>query len=384
MREQSLEFLRALVATPAPSGYESELGNVYRDYVKKYSDDVVTDTLGNVTAIVNPNAAMKIMLAGHMDEIGFMVHYVSDDGFLYFRSVGGNDSAIAAGQKVWVHGRSRIAGVVGTKAIHLQTADEQKQKPLMKDLWIDIGARTRHEAEDVISLGDVVTVQAELQLLLGDRATARAFDNKAGVLIIAETLRLLAEEPGLSSDVGVYGVATVQEEIGSRGATTAAFAIKPQTALAVDMGQALDVPNLTKSEHGEFYVGRGPGIPRGANIHHQVFELLKDAATSMDIPYQVNATPSTNPTDAKALQISRDGIATGLVEVPLRYMHTPCETLSLTDVENSARLMAAYCRSIKPDTGFRRHLSVVDALIACVLHYDGTAMEGSEVHKPCH
>jgi endoglucanase len=354
MREQSLEFLRALVATPAPSGYESALGNLYRDYVKIYSDDVVTDTLGNVTAVVNPDAPMKIMLAGHMDEIGFMVHYVNDDGFLYFRSVGGNDSAIAAGQKVWVHGRSRIAGVVGTKAIHLQTADEQKQKPLMKDLWIDIGARSRREAEEIVSLGDVVTVQADLRLLLGDRATARAFDNKAGVLIIAETLRLLAEEPGLSPDVGVYAVATVQEEIGSRGATTAAFAIKPQTALAVDMGQALDVPNLTKSECGEFYVGRGPGISRGANIHHQVFELLKNAATTSDIPYQVNATPSLSPTDAKALQISRDGIATGLLEVPLRYMHTPCETLSLTDVENSARLMAAYCRSIKPDTSFRR------------------------------
>jgi endoglucanase len=282
-----------------------------------------------------------------------MVHYISEDGFLYFRSVGGNDSAIAAGQKVWVHGQSRIAGVVGTKAIHLQTLDEQKQKPLMKDLWIDIGARTRFEAEEIVSLGDVVTVQAELQLLLGDRATARAFDNKAGVLIVAEALRLLAEEPGLSPDVGVYGVATVQEEIGSRGATTAAFAIRPQTALAVDMGQALDVPNLSKSEHGEFYLGRGPGIPRGANINHHVFQLLKDAAKALEIPYQVNATPSTSLTDAKALQISRDGIATGLLEVPLRYMHTPCETVSLEDVESCARLMAEYCRSINPETSFK-------------------------------
>lgn len=353
MREKSLDFLRALIATPAPSGFEKEIGDLYRGYVGSFAEKVTTDTLGNVVAIINPNAGMRIMLAGHMDEIGFMVHYVSEDGFLHFRSIGGNDSAIAAGQRIWVHGKKRVAGVVGTKAIHLQTPEEQNQKPLMKHLWIDIGASSKAEAEEVVSLGDVVTVQAEFQTLLGDRATARAFDNKAGVLVVAEALRLLAEEPGLHPDVGVYGVATVQEEIGSRGAATAAFAIRPQTALAVDMGQALDVPNLSKPELGEFYVGRGPGIPRGANINHMVFRLLTQAAKASGIPYQINAAPSTSPTDAQALQISRDGTATGLLEVPLRYMHTPSEVVSLTDIENCARLMAAYCRSIRPDTDFR-------------------------------
>jgi endoglucanase len=353
MRELSLEFLRALIATQAPSGFEKEIGDLYRSYVGPFAEKVTTDTLGNVAAIINPNAGMRIMLAGHMDEIGFMVHFVSEDGFLHFRSIGGNDSAIAAGQRIWVHGKKRIAGVVGTKAIHLQTTEEQKRKPLMKHLWIDIGASSKAEAEEVVSLGDVVTAQAEFQTLLGDRATARAFDNKAGVLVVAEALRLLAEEPGLHPDVGVYGIATVQEEIGSRGAATAAFAIRPQTALAVDMGQALDVPNLSKPELGEFYVGRGPGIPRGANINHVVFRLLTQAAKASGIPYQINATPSTSPTDAQALQISRDGTATGLLEVPLRYMHTPSEVVSLTDIDNCARLMAAYCRSIRPDTDFR-------------------------------
>jgi endoglucanase len=353
MREQSLKFLRELISTPAPSGFEKEIGKLYQSYVGPFVEKVTTDTLGNVAAIIHPDAPMRIMLAGHMDEIGFMIHYISDDGFLHFKSVGGNDSAIAAGQRIWVHGKTRIAGSIGTKAIHLQSADEQKQKPSMKNLWIDIGAANKKEAEEVVSLGDVVTVQAEFQTLLGDRAAARAFDNKAGVFVVAEALRLLAEEPGLHPDVGVYGVATVQEEIGSRGAATAAFAIRPQTALAVDMGQALDVPELSKPELGEFYVGRGPGIARGANTNHEVFRLLTEAAKASEIPYQVNATPSTSPTDAKALQISRDGTATGLLEVPLRYMHTPSEVVSLTDVENCARLMAAYCRSIRPDTDFR-------------------------------
>ncbi len=353
MRQESMEFLRALVATPSPSGYEKEIGEVYSRYVSSFAKTVSTDVLGNVVAAINPDAPIRIMLAGHMDEIGFMVHFISDDGFLYFRSVGGNDSAIAAGQRVWVHGRERLVGVVGTKAIHLQTPDEQKQKRLMKQLWIDIGARTKAEAEALVSLGDVVTVQTELQLLLGDRAAARAFDNKAGVFIVAEALRLLAEEGSLHPDVGVFAVATVQEEIGSRGATTSAFAIRPQIALAVDMGQALDLPDLSKPEHGEFYVGQGPGILRGANANHTVFDLLRQAAQAREIPYQVNATPSTSPTDAKALQISRDGTAAGLLEVPLRYMHTPSEVLSLKDVVACAQLMAAFCQSISPNTAFQ-------------------------------
>jgi endoglucanase len=352
MREQSLNFLKALVATASPSGYEKDIGLLYREYVEPFADEVAVDALGNVTAVINPKAPMKIMLAAHMDEIGFMVHYISDDGFLHFSSVGGNDSAIAAGQRVWVHGCTRLAGVIGTKAMHLQTLDEQNKKPLLKNLWIDIGARSRTQAEELVSVGDVVTSQAELQPLVGDRAVGRAFDNKAGVLIVAEAMRLLREDGGLDPEVGVYGVATVQEEIGSRGATTAAFDIKPQTALAVDMGQALDIPNLLKAEYGEFDLGRGPGIPRGANTNRAVFDLLVGAAKDSQIPYQVNASPSSSPTDARVLQISRAGVAAGLLEVPLRYMHSPSEVLSLTDVEDCSRLMAAYCRSVKPDSSF--------------------------------
>ncbi|WP_435166987.1 M42 family metallopeptidase [Falsirhodobacter sp. 1013] len=351
----SLDFLKDLIAAPSPSGYEKFVARLYRDYVTPFADEVRTDVMGNVTAILNPQATMKIMLAAHMDEIGFIIHHIGSDGLLYFSPIGGHDATTPLGQRVWVHGRSRIPGVVGREAIHLLDPTEVGQKPAMEDLWIDIGASTREEVEALITLGDVVTFQYEFQPLMGDRVTGRAFDNKAGLLIIAEALRMLRQEGGLDLNVGVYAVATVQEEIGSRGAETAAYAIAPQSGLAVDMGQATDYRDALTSRYGRFDIGMGPAIDRGANTNHEVFRLLSEAAAEEKIAYQIHATGSTTPTDAQALQTNRGGMATGLLSVPLRYMHTPSEVISLKDVEATARLMAAYCRRITPFTDFRPH-----------------------------
>jgi putative aminopeptidase FrvX len=356
MDENALGFLRQVVGVASPSGNEAELAQVFRSYVGPFVDEVTTDVLGNVAAVINPDARMKVMLAAHMDEIGFMIHFIDEAGFLHFSSIGGNDSAIANGQRVWIQGRTRVAGVIGSKAMHLQTPGEQAQKTAMKDLWVDIGATSKAQAEEVVAVGHVFTAQGEFHGLLGDRAVGRAFDNKAGVVVVAEALRMLAQGDGLHPDVGIYGVATVQEEIGSRGATTAVFDINPQTALAVDMGQARDVPGMSQAEHGELFSGKGPGIPRGANSNPKVHAMLMEAARREGIPYQVGAAPSTSPTDARVLQISRGGVATCLLEVPLRYMHTPSEVLSLSDIADAARLMAAYCRQVTPDTDFRPQL----------------------------
>jgi endoglucanase len=352
MQPSSLEFLTSLVAAPSPSGYEQPVARLYRDYTTPFADQVTTDVAGNVMAALNPDAPMKVMLAGHMDEIGFIIHHIGDDGLLYFSAIGGHDSTTPLGQRVWVHGKERVAGVVGRKAIHLLDPDELKKKPKMQDLWIDIGASSREEAEVIVQLGDVATYQYEFQTLLGDRATARAFDNKAGLFVIAEALRLLREDGGLHPEVGVYAVGTVQEEIGSRGAQVAAFGVAPQSGLAVDMGHAIDYPDVSKTQHGQLDVGKGPGIDRGANTNHAVFDLLTQAAREEGIPYQVHVTAGPTPTDAKAMQVNRGGMATALLNVPLRYMHTPCEVLSLKDLEATARLMAAYCRRITPDTDF--------------------------------
>lgn len=358
MRKESLEFLKSIVNTPSPSGYEEAAAEVYRNYTKAFADEVRTDTHGNTWAVLNPQAEQKIMLAGHMDEIGFIIHYIDKNGFLYFSTIGGHDSSIIIGQRVWVHGKEKVAGVIGRKAIHLLEDEERKKKPDVKDMWIDIGASSREEAEAIVSLGDVATYQWEFQELLGDRAVARGFDNKMGSFIVAEALRLLKEEGGLDSGVGVYAVATVQEEIGLRGAKTSAFEINPQSGLAVDVNHAVDYPGLSKARYGQLDVGKGPSVMRGANSNPVVFKMIKDGAAKENIPYQVDVAPGGTGTDGNAMQLNRSGMAVGILGVALRYMHTPCELLSLTDVENCARLMAAYCRQVKPDTDFTPRLGL--------------------------
>ena len=352
MRPESLEFLKEIVNCPSPSGYEEKAAVLYRNYCKDFADEIHTDVHGNVTATLNPNAEMKIMLAGHMDEIGFIVHYIDDQGLLYFSTIGGHDSAIIVGQRVWVHGKEMVAGVIGRKAIHLLDDDERKKKPEVKDMWIDIGASTKAEAEEIISLGDVATYQWEFQTLLGDRAVARGFDNKMGSWIVAEAIRLLKQDGGLDSKVGVYAVATVQEEIGLRGARTSSHRINAQSGIAVDVNHAIDYPGLSKARYGQLDVGKGPSLNRGANTNPIVFNIIKDGCKKEGIPLQIDVAPGGTGTDGNAMQLNRDGMAVGVVGVPLRYMHTPCELLSLTDVQDCARLMAAYCRSIKPDTDF--------------------------------
>ncbi len=357
MRSESLMFLQDIVNTPSPSGYEERAAEVYRQYASGFADDVTTDVHGNVAAILNPAAEMRIMLAGHMDEIGFIVHYISDDGLLYFSGIGGHDSAIPVGQRVWVHGKTRVAGVIGRKAIHLLDDDERKKKPELRDLWIDIGAKSRDEAETLVELGDVATFQAEFQALLGDRATARGFDDKMGSFVVAEALRLLKEDGGLDPAVGVYAVATVQEEIGLRGARTSAFSIDAQSGIAVDVNHAVDYPGVSKTRFGALDIGKGPSVMRGANANPIVFKMVTEAAREDGIPFQVDVAAGGTGTDGNAMQINRTGMAVGILGVALRYMHTPCELLSLTDVDACARLIAAYCRRVKPDTDFTPRLA---------------------------
>jgi putative aminopeptidase FrvX len=352
MRPESLEFLKSIANVPSPSGYEQGAARLFRGYTEAFADHVSTDVHGNVVAVLNADVPVKIMLAAHMDEIGFIVHYIGDEGLLYISGIGGHDSVIPVGQRVWVHGRERVPGVVGSKAIHLLDEDERKKKPKLTDLWVDVGATSRAEAEAMVQLGDVITYQSEFQMLMGDRATARGFDNKAGLFIVAEALRSLSQEGGLHPGVGVYAVASVQEEIGSRGARTAAFSIAPQTGLAVDVDHAIDYPGVSKTRYGQLDIGKGPSVSRGPNTNPVVFALLSEAARAEEIPFQVSVSASATPTDANAMQLNRSGMAVGLLGVVIRYMHTPCEVLSLTDLQHCARLMAAYCRRVTPETDF--------------------------------
>lgn len=352
MRAQSFSYLEALIATPSPSGFEQPVAKLYRDNVREFADKVTTDVLGNVSAILNPEAGFRVMYAGHMDEIGFIVHYIDENGFLFFNTIGGTDVATEIGQRVWVHGAERVAGVIGRKAIQAFKLSDSSQTPSLKDLWIDIGARSREEAEKVVKIGSPVTLNARFTMLLGDRAMARAFDNKAGLFIGTEIVRRLKEDGGLHPEVGVYVLGTVQEEIGSRGAQTAAFNLAPHAALAVDMGVAMDYPLARAEDQGKLDLGKGPGLSQGPSTNPVVFDLLKGAADRRGLPYQLQAYGDKSPTDARLLQTSRGGAATGLLSVPLRYMHTPSEVLCLADIEATIELVCAFCRDVRPDTDF--------------------------------
>ncbi len=350
MDHSTLEFLKTMVNTPGPSGYEQAVQAVYRRYVQTYADTVTTDVLGNVTAAINPEHPLRVMLAGHADEIGFQIRYIADDGSLYFGQIGGHDAVVAVGQRVNIHtANGPISGVLGRKAIHLLEAGERDKVPRTDDLWIDIGAINGDEAKKVVAIGDCVTYAPEFQMLQGTRATARSFDNKMGCVVIAEALRLLKER---SVQCGVFAVANVQEEIGLRGARAAAYAIAPTVGIATDVCHAMDFPGADKKKVGDIKLGAGPVIGRGANINPRVFELLVAAAIKLDIPYQIEALPAGTGTDANAMQVSQGGMATGLISVPLRYMHTPCEVMDLDDISNAALLMAEFVAGISQETNW--------------------------------
>ncbi len=353
MRSESLAFFKAIVNAPSPSGFEEPAARVYREYTGAFADHVETSVHGSVWAVLNPDAKMKVMLAGHMDEIGFIVTYINDDGLLFFGRIGGHDATIPLGQRVWIHTEAgRLPGVIGRKPIHLLDAEEREKAPKPHDMWIDIGASNKEEAAKLVAIGDSVTYQWEFAELMGDRVTARGFDNKMGAFVVAEALRLLKAEGGLDASVGVYATATVQEEIGLRGAKTSAYAIDAQSGLAVDVDFAIDHPGLEKSRYGDAKMGKGPTVTRGANVNPVVFKMLKQAASEEEIPIQVSAEGGGTGTDGNAMQLNKSGMAVGIVGVPIRYMHTPCETLSLGDIELCARLMAAYCRRVGVDTDF--------------------------------
>jgi putative aminopeptidase FrvX len=347
--DAALAFLERLLETPSPSGFEGPNAAHFRDYVAPFADSLATDVLGNTVAAVNPGGSPREMLAGNIDEIGFLIHYISDEGFCHFQAIGGHDSVVPVGQRVHVHTRNGVVpGVIGKKPIHLLSDDERGKKVELHDLWIDIGATGgKAEVESAgVRVGDPVTYALGMTRLLGDRISARALDNRIGAWVVAEALRRVAERrPGAA----VFAVATVQEEIGLRGARTSAFDIDPQIGIAVDVTFATDYPSMDKRRVSALTLGGGPTVLRGANANRKLADHLIDRAEAEKISVQLEASPGGTGTDANAMQISRAGMVTGIVGVPLRYMHTPCEIISLHDADGAAELLAAACAALGPD-----------------------------------
>lgn len=340
-------FLAELLDARSPSGAEFEARAVFDRHVKPAADAYTGDPLGNRIATLNPAGDPTLLLAGHMDELGLMVTYVNQDGFLYFQPIGGHDRSIISGRRVVIQTENGpVKGVTGKRAIHLMDEADRKKVPELHEIWIDIGAASKQDALSRVRIGDVATYDHGFELLAGTIGAARAFDNKVGAYIVGETLIRLAAERRKPA-AKVVAVATAQEEIGVRGATTASYAVAPHLAVAVDVTHATDHPDCDNRKHGEVRLGGGPAIARGPNINPKVFDRLVAAAKKLKLGYQLEGESRPTSTDARAVQMARGGVATGLVCVPLRYMHTPSEMVDLKDVEDCVRLLVEFSKGLE-------------------------------------
>ncbi len=350
MRKNSFEFLEKLVETPSPSGFEEPVQKVVRKEMEKFVDEIKTDVHGNVMGIKNPQGKPRLMLAGHCDEIGFMVKYIDEKGFIFFSSIGGVDAHITPGKRVQIHTRNGpILGVIGRKAIHMLKEEERKKVVELSQQWIDIGAKDKKEAGKMVSIGDPITFSERLERLAGELVVSRGFDDKVGAFVICEVLRRISDKPLRAA---VFATSTVQEEIGLRGARTAAYAINPQVGIAVEVDLATDHPDVDKKREGEILLGKGVVLFRGANINPKLGKMLMKIAQEKRIPYQLAGVSGATGTDANVIQLSRAGVATALMSVPVRYMHTPVEVLSLKDLEAAVKLLSAFVLEIKEGISF--------------------------------
>jgi putative aminopeptidase FrvX len=353
MNDASRRFLETLLDTPGPSGFETGPARVWRAEAGGFADRVGADVGGNSLATVNPDANPRIMFAGHIDEIGLMVVHIDDDGYVHFEPIGGWDHQVFVGQRVVLLGRDGpVAGVIGKPAIHVQEKDDREKVSKASDLWIDIGAANRSDADARLRVGDAGVLASTVQGLPNGRIVSRSLDNRIGAFVVLEALRLLAADRPTAA---VTAVATTQEEIAyatGGGARTTAVGLDAQVAVVVDVTHATDYPGADKKRHGDVKLGGGVVLSRGSAINPVVFERLAAAADREGIPYGIQAAPKATGTDADSIYTAQRGIATGLVSVPSRYMHSPNEMVALEDLERASRLLAAFARAVEPGTDF--------------------------------
>jgi putative aminopeptidase FrvX len=348
------EFLHALLTATGPSGYETPAAEIWRESARGFTDDVASDTVGSSVAQVQAGDDAPLMgLVGHIDEIGLVVKHITDEGVLRFGPIGGWDPQVLVGQRVIVHAAGGpVPGVVGRKPIHLLEEDDRKQVAKLEQMYIDIGATNRDDAARLVALGDPAVIAVQPIELANGRIASKAMDNRLGAYIVLEAARRVAAEGG--SRWSVAAVAAAQEETTFAGARTTAFALDLKACIVVDVTFASDVPDSDVAKAGEAKLGHGVQISRGANLHPRMTELLIETAEAESIPYTVAVPGRNSGTDADAIHFARAGVPCGLVSVPLRYMHSPVETVQLGDVEYAVELLAATCMRLDPAEDFRR------------------------------
>ncbi|MCG8469467.1 MAG: M20/M25/M40 family metallo-hydrolase [Gemmatimonadetes bacterium] len=346
------ETLLRLLDAPGPSGFETVAAEVWRDIAGEFADEVWTDVHGNSFASNAANGP-TVMLAGHVDEIGLMVHYIDDDGYLFVRAVGGWDPQVLVGQRVEILGADgSVDGVIGRRAIHLIEAEERDKAVKLKDLWVDIGAADGEAARARVAIGDVGIIRSDT-LTLGESSVAgRSVDDRAGATVALEALRRGVERGTAARGVAV---ATTQEEISGKsgwGARTSSFELAPDAAIVIDVTHATDHPRSDKKEHGDVRLGAGPVLSRGAVINPRLLDALVASADAADVALQWQAAPSVTGTDADNIFTTRAGIATAIVSIPNRYMHSPNQLVDLEDLDAAVEVIAGFLTSIDADADF--------------------------------
>lgn len=353
MREESLEFLKRLLTTPSPSGFEREGQRVWLDYAGQYADETRTDTYGSALGVLNPGATPKVMIVGHADEIGLMVNHIDEKGFLYPKSIGGIDAAVVAGKRLTIHTKKGpVRGVTGATAIHLRDREGDAKPRKLHELFIDIGVSSKKAAERKVQIGDPITFVDDFEMIGKNIAIARALDNRIGTWVAAETLRLVRESKKKLA-CSVCAASVVQEEVGLRGSHMMTMQEKPDIALIVDVRHATDSPGIDHRKHGFAKLGGGPQISIGASTLPELNEALEKIAKAKKIPLQRAASPGYTGTDTESVFKVSGGVASALVSLPIRYMHTTVEMTDLRDLERIAKLFAEFCLSLKKEQTFK-------------------------------
>jgi len=355
--KESMVLLQDMLATPSPSGFEARIQAVIREHMAPLADEVQRDVHGNQWFVINPGGSVRLMLSGHVDEIGLMARYVDDQGFIWVTRIGGPDPVQHWGHRVQIHTKNGpVFGVIGKRPIHTTPPEDRAKGAKLEDLFVDIGSKDKNETLKKVRIGDPITMAVGFERMPNNLAIARAMDDRIGAFVVLEAFKKvhnhIKKKKSKPMDCALYAVCSVQEEIGLRGATTSAYAIDPHVGIAVDVGFATDYPSENKKQLGEFKLGGGPILHRGANINPPLAEMMETLAGKKKIPYQLCGDGGVTGTDAGAIQVSRRGVAAALVSIPNRYMHSPIEMIHLADVENSAELLAQVAINLKAGQSF--------------------------------
>ncbi len=352
MNKTNKKYLYKLLEVASPSGFESKAQEITREYLKDSADEMYSDINGNLIAMKEGSGNRKVMIVGHADEIGFMINYIDESGYLYLKSLGGLDPNLLPGLRVDIwHDGKPLRGIIGKNAPHMSRGDGDAAKLKMEDIWVDIGAKDKEDAEKLVAVGDIITFCSQIEELSEHRIVSKATDNKVGVYVAAAVMKALAKT---ELKANYYAVSSVGEETTMKGGRTSSYSIEPDIAIAVDVTFTSDVPGADKRKFGDIKLGAGPTLALGAAVHPKVNSALQKLAKELKIPLQLEIAPGATGTDADAIHAQKAGVATAVLSIPNRYMHSPIEIIDIRDLDNAVKLLTEFVKRLDDDFDLSR------------------------------